>query len=130
MTVEPMLETDSPEVLRLALAYGPPPAINPEANGIVVRDGPTLRAAAVLRDSVDNYVVIDGLWPEKSRAGNRAMTLLTKWLETAMTERAKTLQQTVRLSAVVRGVTPKTDALMAKRGYGIIALVRAKEFYP
>lgn len=126
-----MLPEDAPEVLRLAQSYGQPEIrLNNECHGVVVRDDETLRAACLLRDSIDNYVVIDGMWPEKSRAGNRAMSLLTAWLETAMEERAKTLQQTVHLSAVVRDVTPRTDALMAKRGYGIIALVRAKEFYP
>ena len=131
MTVDLMVPDDARAILKLAFAWNQPRvAPAPNANGLVVRDGDHVRAALFVRESIDDIFVIDGCWPERSTRGKRALALLMQYVEERLDQHARAQGRRFRLAGVVRRSTPATDAMLAKRDYPIIALVRAKEFAP
>ena len=75
-------------------------------------------------------LVIGELWPEKGHAGRKGLALLGAWVERTAQGLVAARKTPLAVGGLVRLDNPAHDAMLAKRGYEIVAYARQKVFTP
>jgi hypothetical protein len=116
--------------VRLARIHGVPAwVLTPGAHGAVVRDGDSLAAFCLLRETALGFI-IDELWPEKTRRGLQALHMLSDWIEQTVARIARERSTRLDLGGIVR-LDNKSHALaLQRRDYEVVAEVYKKSFFP
>lgn len=132
MVVQPMLVDDAPALVRIATSWGNRFMASADAAGFVVRDGDDVVAFATLRETGQGgrLLVIDDLWPERSKRGRIALGVLANYLEAFAQAQADARGEPVHLGGIVLLTHLAHDLALEKRGFGIVGHVRSKEYAP
>lgn len=130
MTIRPPVPDDVPDFHRIVAAHGVPAAWRwPDGkHGLVVDDGRVV-AFCVLSETIWG-LVIDELWEEQTRDGFRALSLLSRYIETVAQRLANERGAPLACGGIVHLDRATHIAALRKRGYGDEAVVLAKTFTP
>lgn len=126
MQIRAPLPEDSPAIIAIVRAHDVPLSWSWPAgkHGLVADDG-AVRAFAILSQTPWG-LVIDELWEEKSRAGVRALSLLSRHIEAVAANLAR--EGPLMCGGIVTLERAEHIKALKKRGYTVHAVILAKRF--
>ncbi len=131
VVLEPVTAADEAAVTRIVREQGlPNPWCWPQGlPGTAARIEGRLVAFCVLKESPWG-LVIDELWPEKSRAGLHGMKALGDWIESLGQRLADQRGEPLDVGGIVRDKNAAHREALEKRGYAQVATILTKRFLP
>jgi hypothetical protein len=130
MTIRPPQPDDADDILAIVRAHNVPKEWTwPEGkHGLVVATDHVL-AFCILTETIYGLVISE-LWEEKTRAGFRALALLSYEIENIAQRLADERGGPLTCGGVIRLDRDRHIAALRKRGYGDEAVVLGKVFLP
>lgn len=127
MVVEAMRGDDASELLRLARVWEQRPfVVSPGAHGAVVRDGGSVVAVAIMRE-YPFALVADDVFGEPGERGKRGVAMLWSYFEEFVRRSAANGGRVTHLGVIVKAGDVAHNAALERRGYEILAHIRAKK---
>lgn len=130
MTLREPEPDDAPAILAIAYSWGLPWGWKwPEGRyGLVAASGRVV--AFVLFAETIYGLVVEELWPERSREGERGLALLSHRIEAIAQGLANQRGEPLAVGGIVRRDRERHRAALEKRGYSEAAAVMEKVFKP